>query len=295
MAIRNTTIWENSEHSSEALRHSIVGCISEMGTIVIRDRPLDEWRKSDQIASDLHQQVMFFVFRLVFLHLGEKKGLWVSNDQSIASLHQNHTGWSVLLERFHTLWYGDEENDILAIGTDLWEPSSCSLITQTKVSKTQFKKVLLHLNSANSSVDWTSVTAKGLSHVFESVLELVPIICLKSRTYTLTVKEGNTRKSSGSYYTPVELVDRVLLSTLVPAMENVLEDLKREAQDEALLSLTLCDPSCGSGNFLVEAARLMAKRLTAIRQNDTLDSGEVYQGALKDVLQQCIYGVDSIH
>ena len=106
------------------------------------------------------------------------------------------------------------------------------------------------------------------------------------------MKEGNTRKSSGSYYTPNELVHRVLYSTLVPAIDNRLEALTKETQGQALLSLSVCDPSCGSGNFLVAAARLLAKRLTVIRMCDELDSSEVYQVALKDVLQQCIYGVD---
>ena len=75
-------------------------------------------------------------------------------------------------------------------------------------------------------------------------------------------------------------------------MENKLKELEKKEQEEALLSLTVCDPSCGTGNFLVEATRLMARRLTTIRLNDELDINEVSKGALKDVLQQCIYGVD---
>ena len=230
MPLLKSTIQNETIESSDALKHSIVGCISELGTVVLKDMFKVDGVDTEDFTSHLHEQLMFFVYRMVFLHLAESKGLWRNNGQPIATLHQLNNGWQLLLERFHTLWYGDKENDILAIETDLWEPSKCSLITQTKVSNKQFQQVLLHLIGEEGLLNWTVVTAKKLSAVFESVLELVPIICLKSRTYTLTVKDGNTRKSSGSYYTPVELVDRVLMSTLVPAMENVLEDLKKEAQ-----------------------------------------------------------------
>ena len=72
----------------------------------------------------------------------------------------------------------------------------------------------------------------------------------------------------------------------------MLEGLNNGMQEEALLSLTVCDPSCGSGNFLVAAARVLARRLTVIRMTEQLERDVIYQDALKDVLEGCIYGVD---
>src|SRR5690606_33867781 len=60
---------------------------------------------------------------------------------------------------------------------------------------------------------------------------------------------GRERRKTGSYFTP----------------SAVAEDLLRRAlRDSGPLdrsrSLTVCDPACGGGAFLVEAARLLAER-----------------------------------
>ena len=282
---------QNDHFHSDSLKNSILGCISELGTVVLKDMSKVERVDTDDITPHLHEQLMLFVYRLVFLRIAETKGLWNSDEPSLVSLHRSDNGWQLLLERFQTLWFGDKENDILPIGSDLWEPSRCSLVTQTRFSNAQFRNVLGYLINEQSPVNWTEITTQELSLAFESVLELVPIVCLKSRTYMLTIKKGNTRKSSGSYYTPIELVDRVLKSTLVPSIE-ALEKLSDDAKEAALLDLSVCDPSCGSGNFLVASARVLANRLTALRIKDELDRKKVYQKALRDVLERCIYGVD---
>ncbi|MCP5114523.1 MAG: N-6 DNA methylase, partial [bacterium] len=60
----------------------------------------------------------------------------------------------------------------------------------------------------------------------------------------------------------------------------------------AILALTVCDPACGSGHFLVAAARRIAKRLAAVRSGDDEPSPEAVQEALRDVVGHCLYGVD---
>jgi len=61
---------------------------------------------------------------------------------------------------------------------------------------------------------------------------------------------------------------------------------------QALLSLRVCDPACGSGHFLIAAAHRIAKRLAAIRAGEDEPSPLGYQHALRDVIGRCIYGVD---
>ena len=113
---------------------------------------------------------------------------------------------------------------------------------------------------------------------------------------------GNDRKSTGSYYTPTSLIDCLLDSTLDPVLDDVTKqaDIAATAADtdvpmaiaEALLSVTVCDPACGSGHFLVAAARRIAKRVAAVREHNPEPTLESLRTALRDVITRCIYGVD---
>lgn len=61
---------------------------------------------------------------------------------------------------------------------------------------------------------------------------------------------------------------------------------------EALLHLTVCDPSCGSGHFLLAAARRLAETLAELRSADGAVRPDDYRHALREVASRCLYGVD---
>lgn len=109
------------------------------------------------------------------------------------------------------------------------------------------------------------------------------------RVYELLSAAGNDRKSTGSYYTPTSLIDCLLDSALDPVLDRA---EKAPDPESALLALTVCDPACGSGHFLVAAARRIAKRVAAIRTGDPEPPPEQVRKALGDVVGRCIYGVD---
>jgi len=54
----------------------------------------------------------------------------------------------------------------------------------------------------------------------------------------------------------------------------------------------VCDPACGSGHFLVAAARRLAERVATVRTGEVDPSPVHQQQALYDVISRCIYGVD---
>ena len=54
---------------------------------------------------------------------------------------------------------------------------------------------------------------------------------------------------------------------------------------DALLAVTVCDPACGSGHFLVAAARRIAKRLAAVREHNPEPTVEALRTALRDVVE----------
>ncbi len=77
------------------------------------------------------------------------------------------------------------------------------------------------------------------------------------------------------------------------ALDPVLERIEAEASDPiaALLDLKLIDPACGSGHFLLAAARRIATRLARLRAAGTPALAD-FRHALRDVARCCIHGVD---
>ena len=103
---------------------------------------------------------------------------------------------------------------------------------------------------------------------------------------------GNERKETGSYYTPTSLVECLLDSALDPLLDEACAHGTAEERVTALLTLTVCDPACGSGHFLVAAARRIAKRIAAEETGDPEPPNAVVRAALRRVTGRCIYGVD---
>jgi hypothetical protein len=141
-------------------------------------------------------------------------------------------------------------------------------------------------------VDFGNLGAEELGSIYESLLELIPHYDPDNRSYTLTVLPGNERKESGSYYTPTSLVECLLDSALDPLLDEAAARGTAEEKVAALLDLTVCDPACGSGHFLVAAARRIAKRIAAEETDESEPPEPEIRKALRRVVGRCIYGVD---
>src|SRR5690606_20477374 len=121
--------------------------------------------------------------------------------------------------------------------------------------------------------------------------------------FELVTAAGNARKTTGSYYTPSSLIELLLDSALDPVIEDAMKRGEQKATAagqpdpaesiaDELLSLTVCDPACGSGHFLVAAARRIAKRVAAVREGNPEPTLPAVRTALHEVIARCIYGVD---
>lgn len=64
------------------------------------------------------------------------------------------------------------------------------------------------------------------------------------------------------------------------------------SMEAALLGTKVIDPACGSGHFLLGAARHLAVRLSQIRIPVDTPSPQDYRHALRDVVRHCIFGTD---
>jgi hypothetical protein len=141
-------------------------------------------------------------------------------------------------------------------------------------------------------VDFGNLGAEELGSVYESLLELIPRYDAEQLAYTLETLPGNERKETGSYYTPTSLVDCLLDSALDPLLDEACAKPTPGERVTALLDITVCDPACGSGHFLVAAARRIAKRVAAEEIGESEPPDAVVRAALRRVVGRCIYGVD---
>lgn len=151
---------------------------------------------------------------------------------------------------------------------------------------------LSYLKSANAihPVNWRAMETEELGSVYESLLELQPQLDGNDLIFATDAVEtkGNQRKTTGSYYTPDSLVQALLDTALDPVLD------KCEGADnpeQALLNLSVIDPACGSGHFLLAAARRIATRVAKHRANGT-PSNTDFRHALRDTARRCLHGVD---
>src|SRR5262249_45769680 len=104
-------------------------------------------------------------------------------------------------------------------------------------------------------VNWRDMGPDELGYVYEGLLELVPQITKDGRSFSFASADesrGHARKTTGSYYTPDELVQLLLKSALDRVVQRTV-DAHPERPVEAILDLAVVDPACGSGHFLLAA------------------------------------------
>ena len=100
---------------------------------------------------------------------------------------------------------------------------------------------------------------------------------------------------------PPAFVDCLLDSALEPVLDAAAQrgaqaaKRKKDAGDatevaKALLTVTVCDPACGSGSLLVAAARRIARRVAQAREGN--QSPDALRRAMREVVGSCVYGVD---
>ncbi|NWC01647.1 Eco57I restriction-modification methylase domain-containing protein [Pseudomonas sp. G1002] len=148
-------------------------------------------------------------------------------------------------------------------------------------------------------INYRDMDTEELGSVYESLLELEPRINPATSPWSFGFigdaegesNQGNARKTSGSYYTPDNLVQELIQSALLPVIEHRLK-ANPEQPRAALLSIKVCDPACGSGHFLLAAARRLAAKVAELDAQGDQYTEEQYRHALREVVLHCIYGVD---
>ena len=212
--------------------------------------------------------------------------------------HDRHgDSWEALKIVFRGLATGEPALGLPALG-GLFAPMRCPHLDTAGLENGAlmnaiFKLCWLRESSGLSRVNWRDMGADELGYVYEGLLELVPQITEDGRTFRFAGADesrGNARKTTGSYYTPESLVQVLLDSALEPVIRDTIARCPSESV-QALLELSIVDPACGSGHFLLSAARRLATHVARLSVSGT-PSADEYRRALRQVVAKCIFGVD---
>ncbi len=244
-------------------------------------------------------ELLRLVYRLIFLMVAEDRNLLhpskapaasrklYAEGYSLSALralctrgatwdrhHDRYEGMKIL---FRSLTNGEDSLALPALG-GLFAADQLPHLGTARLRNRAFMEALYRLSWLTDEkktgmvpVNWRAMETEELGSVYESLLELQPQLGEDGRSLTFASdaaeQRGNQRKTTGSYYTPDCLVQTLLDSALDP----ILDKTESEAADpaKALLQLTVIDPACGSGHFLLAAARRIATRLARIRADGT--------------------------
>ncbi len=270
--------------------------------------------KSGEVnLTEWFNELLRLVYRLIFLMVAEDRNLLhpsnaktdaralYAQGYSLAALrkqcyraatwdkhHDRYEGVKIV---FNALANGQPALALPALG-GLFADDRLPHLETARLRNKAFMEALYRLSwlldkTGMVPVNWRAMETEELGSVYESLLELQPQLGDDGKTLVFASEaaeqKGNQRKTTGSYYTPDSLVQALLDTALDPVLDKT--------EPDKLLKLTVIDPACGSGHFLLAAARRIATRLARHRAEGTPALSD-FRHALRDVARSCLHGVD---
>jgi hypothetical protein len=273
------------------------------------------------------RQLLRLVYRLIFVMTVEDRDVLFAPDATEAAKAAYRSGYSLSRlrdrSRLRSAWdrhhdgfeavkvvigvlaEGDKRLGLPALG-GLFDPKLTPDLQNAKIANKRFFAGLFQLGWLREKaglvrINWRDMETEEFGSVYESLLELVPTFkdgC--GKFYFLNglgddvdagagAVSGNQRKITSSYYTKDALVEFLLSSALDPVIEKTIAE--NPGNPDALLRISVLDGACGSGHFILAAARRIAERLADLRNPGSASLGD-FRHALREAVAHCIYGVD---
>ena len=313
----------------DKLRDGVESAIVALGCGVL-EHPANQalrarLRNQELVPEALQRQLLRIVYRLLFLLVAEARGLLHPPDAepeakqryerhySMARLRRlaerrrggDHSDlWAGLAVTMAALDIGDNERQqnartalgLTSLGSFLWSSAQVPDLTDVQIGNARLLEAFRNLALVRDDearlwrqVDYRNLGTEELGSIYESLLELHPDPNPDVRTFELKRAAGSERKTTGSYYTPPALISRLLDDALDPVID---EAAAQPDPEQALLTLKVLDPACGSGHFLIAAGHRIAARLARVREGGTEPSADKLRAALREVVGSCLYGID---
>jgi hypothetical protein len=319
---------QSGERALNKLRDGVQAALEAVGQGVLQ-HPANGDLVSKLQSGELSTQAFFrqllrLVYRLLFLCVAEDRNLLFPPEVPLAlrliyregyslsrlrdlaiksGAHEQQHGdlWRVQTLVFAQLQHEDSPLGLPALG-GLFNADRCPDLDQAQLSNAALLEAVRAIgwfydeqSQSRTRINYQALNTEEFGSVYESLLELHPQISGSgaSLRFSLGGVAGSERKTSGSYYTPEELVRLLILSALLPVIRDRLSQASSpEEKAAALLAIRVLDPACGSGHFLLAAARRLALELARILAGDDEPSEELRRQCLRRVVAHCLYGVD---
>ncbi|WDN90837.1 hypothetical protein BuS5_03808 [Desulfosarcina sp. BuS5] len=276
-------------------------------------------------ASKFYQYQLRLIYRLLFLMVIEERNLIfpANADKTKREIYYEYYSVNHLRrlcekpyladQRFNDLWIALKntfhlfESEIKGkhlglspLAGDLFGYNAIGILNNCNLDNKILLECLRNLSvfinkktGQKMRVNYASLNVEEFGSVYEGLLEYDPVITKQGGVFQFDFVKGSGRSSSGSHYTPDELVQPLIKHSLDYVIKDKLKSPDEKAEKEkALLSIKVCDVACGSGHILLNAARRIGAELAKVRTGEDQPSPAPLRLAIRDVIKSCIYGVD---
>ena len=307
------------------LSHAVERAILDFGNGFLSHPNNDGLRTAvvngDLSAGDYYQQLLRLIYRLLFLMVIEERDLVfpantprVQRDihrkfYSVARLRRLAEQRYLADPRRQDLWVAlqacfrlFEANgpgaklSIAPLAGDLFSATAigsladCTLGNDVLLGCLRSLGLYRHPDSGQLiRVNYAALNVEEFGSVYEGLLEYEPEFTGEGHELHFGFRQGDERATTGSHYTPDDLVQPLIRHSLD---HLIAERLQADDPEAALLELRVADIACGSGHILLAAARRIATELAVVRTGEEQPSPPAYRAALRDTIRCCIYGVD---
>ncbi len=308
----------------DRLRDGVEEALKILGTGFLQHPKNESLRQkfTQNYELNYYRQLLRLIYRLLFLMVAESRDLLlIGEDSEKARIYREYYSVERLRasaerprwrrEGFQDVWQGlrvtfvlfDENwrGELLGLSPlngDLFGSSTLPDLSDCAIDNYDLLRAIRHLSLYQDKgqarrVNYGALDVEELGSIYESLLDFHPQVIQRQGIYEFALVFGSDRKTTGSYYTPPQLVQQLIKTALEPVIAEKIRDLKvTQELEKALLSLKVVDPACGSGHFLLAAARRIGKELAKVRTGEAEPGQEPLRAAIRDVIQSCIYGVD---
>jgi len=266
-----------------------------------------------------YQHLLRLIYRLLFLMVIEERGLVfppktaaVKRDiyeryYSVQRLRRLSEKRYLADRRHHDLWLAlratfclfeaggpGSEIGLAPLAGDLFNPDAIGPLGRATLGNDVLLSCLRSLGLYQHPdtrqvirVNYAALNVEELGSVYEGLLKFNAVFNLQAGAATFDLQAG--ADDTQSHYTDDDLVQPLIKHSLDYL---IAEKLKERDREQALLSLRVADISCGSGHILLAAARRIATQLAIVRTGEEQPSPSAFRAAIRDVIRECIYGVD---
>ncbi|MCH8616350.1 BREX-1 system adenine-specific DNA-methyltransferase PglX [Sphingomonas sp. SM33] len=248
--------------------------------------------------NEVRDAALTWLYRLLFVLYAEDRsllptrarrdGLWalrnevaraIDNSELLSSSRRNYDG--DLRDLWTQIDLGDEDIGLPPYNGGLFRQGRSELLDRSLISDADFAPLLDALSRERIEgrakfINYRDLSVQHLGSVYERLLEFD---LAAADGLIVTRPQAFARKTSGSYYTPEDLVMLVIRRTVGPlvaerkaSFETRAHELQRgsgspeQAREQLseldpaarILQLRICDPAMGSGHFLVSLVDFLA-------------------------------------